>query len=101
MNRGFFSSVDEGRRQIFSFHQPGDIPDLQSLYLHVMDHDASLLLMIVCWDSSRTIPYAGLIRRSPEVAEALWRDTLIDALQYSGNGFVILVGAAQRAVWLT
>ena len=57
-------TVDEGRREIFSFHQPGDIPDLQSLYLHVLDHDA-LLLMIVCWDSSRTIPYAACLEEVP------------------------------------
>src|SRR5829696_859265 len=27
-----------GRRQIMSFHIPGDIPDLQSLHLEIMDH---------------------------------------------------------------
>lgn len=36
-------SVAEGKRQILAFHQPGDIPDLQSLYLHVLDHDVSTL----------------------------------------------------------
>ena len=35
--------VADGRRQILAFHQPGDIPDLQSLFLHVMDHDVSAL----------------------------------------------------------
>src|SRR4051794_4855977 len=29
----------EGARQLLSFHIPGDIPDLQSLHLAVMDHD--------------------------------------------------------------
>src|SRR6185312_11889829 len=28
-----------GQRQILSIHIPGDIPDLQSLHLHRMDHD--------------------------------------------------------------
>ena len=28
-----------GQRQILSLHVPGDIPDLQSLHLQVMDHD--------------------------------------------------------------
>jgi CRP-like cAMP-binding protein len=28
----------EGRRQIMSFHIPGEIPDLHSLHLTVMDH---------------------------------------------------------------
>jgi hypothetical protein len=29
----------DGQRQIISLHIPGEIPDLQSLHLHVMDHD--------------------------------------------------------------
>src|SRR5215207_1128432 len=32
-----------GKRQIFSFHLPGDIPDLQSLHLRVMDHSLATL----------------------------------------------------------
>lgn len=70
--------VSEGKRQIFAFHQPGDIPDLQSLFLHVLDHDVITLgdcvLGFIPHDSVRS-----LVRSSPEVAEALWRDTLIDA----------------------
>ncbi|MFL5155023.1 MAG: cyclic nucleotide-binding domain-containing protein, partial [Microvirga sp.] len=33
-----YKVTDAGKRQIFSFHTPGDIPDLQSLHLEVMDH---------------------------------------------------------------
>jgi CRP-like cAMP-binding protein len=33
-----------GKRQIFSFHTPGDIPDLQSLHLQVMDHSLGTLV---------------------------------------------------------
>lgn len=36
-------STSDGKRQILAIHQPGDIPDLQSLYLHVMDHEVSAL----------------------------------------------------------
>ena len=36
----------EGKRQIFSFHTPGDIPDLQSLHLRIMDH--SLMTLTPC-----------------------------------------------------
>lgn len=32
-----------GIRQILSIHIPGEIPDLQSLHLHVMDHDLTAL----------------------------------------------------------
>src|SRR3954470_19360839 len=33
----------EGRRQIVSFHVPGEIPDLQSLHLKTMDHTVGTL----------------------------------------------------------
>src|SRR5262245_53237608 len=33
-----YKLVAEGQRQILSFHFPGEIPDLQNLYLGVMDH---------------------------------------------------------------
>src|SRR5215207_5810393 len=36
-----YKLTHEGKRQIFSFHIPGDIPDLQSLHLDVMDHSLS------------------------------------------------------------
>ena len=32
-------TTSEGRRQILSIHIPGEIPDLMSLHLNVMDHD--------------------------------------------------------------
>jgi CRP-like cAMP-binding protein len=71
-------STHGGKRQILSIHQPGDIPDLQSLYLHVMDHDVVTLgegvLGFIQHDVLR-----GLIRAHPSIAEVLWRDTLIDA----------------------
>ena len=36
-------TTSEGKRQILSIHIPGEIPDLMSLFLHVMDHDLSTL----------------------------------------------------------
>src|SRR3954453_14510458 len=38
-----YKIVGKGRRQIFSFHVPGDIPDLQSLHIHTMDHSLCTL----------------------------------------------------------
>jgi len=70
--------VGGGNRQILAFHQPGDIPDLQSLYLNVMDHDVSALGDALLG----FIPHSSLdnlIRRRPNVTKALWRDTLTDA----------------------
>src|SRR5829696_5066431 len=38
-----YKLTDDGKRQILSFHIAGDIPDLQSLYLDVMDHSMGTL----------------------------------------------------------
>jgi len=70
--------VADGRSQILAFHQQGDIPDLQSLFLHVLDHEVSTVGKCVL----AFIPHnalRALIRSRPTVAEALWRETLIEA----------------------
>ncbi|MCK1331405.1 Crp/Fnr family transcriptional regulator [Bradyrhizobium sp. CW9] len=70
--------VGSGHRQILAFHQPGDVPDLQSLFLHVMDHDVTTLGNCVLG----FIPHGALrqlITIRPKVGQALWRDTLTDA----------------------
>jgi CRP-like cAMP-binding protein len=67
-----------GQRQIMSIHVAGDIPDLQSLHLHTMDHSVSTLTPAVV----AFIPHSALhevTRAVPEAAAVLWRDTLIDA----------------------
>ena len=70
-----------GARQIFSFHISGDIPDLQSLLLPVMDHSLGALT-----DADVAfIPHErirDLARRFPNLGKALWRDTLVDAAIY-------------------
>jgi CRP-like cAMP-binding protein len=73
-----YKILPDGRRQIMGFYIPGDIPDLQSLFLEVLDNSVGTLT------SSRVamIPHGSLrdlLRRSPGLAEAFWRDTLIDA----------------------
>jgi CRP-like cAMP-binding protein len=73
-----FKIVLEGKRQILSFHTPGDIPDLQSLYLHTMDHTlGTLVASKLAFIAHRDM--LELIRRYPKVGAAFWRDTLIDA----------------------
>jgi len=71
-------TTDRGKRQILSVHISGDVPDLQSLHLHVMDHDFKTLskgtVGFIPHDALR-----ALTRSRPVVAEALWRETLIDA----------------------
>jgi CRP-like cAMP-binding protein len=67
-----------GQRQILSFHIPGEIPDLQSLHLDMMDHSMGTLaqskLVFLTHDTVR-----DLIRRCPRIGDTFWRETLIDA----------------------
>ena len=74
-------TTSHGHTQILSFHNPGDIPDLESLHLHVMDHD--LVTLTEC--TLNFISHSALrhlTRRRYGVAEALWRETLSIGLQY-------------------
>src|SRR3954464_7076600 len=67
----------DGERQVLSLHIPGDIPDLQSLHLKVMDHD--LITLAPC--TVGFISHAELTEvtaRRPNLAAALWRESLID-----------------------
>jgi CRP-like cAMP-binding protein len=70
--------TDDGKRQILSFHITGDIPDLQSLHLTVMDHCLSTLapsrLGFIQHDDLRR-----LMRHQPRLGDLFWRETLIDA----------------------
>jgi CRP-like cAMP-binding protein len=73
-----YKILDEGQRQILSFHIAGDIPDLQSLHLKVMDHS----LATVCRSRVAFLPHELLrpfLHRHPRLADILWRDTLVDA----------------------
>jgi CRP-like cAMP-binding protein len=87
-----YKLLPNGKRQILAFHTPGDVPDLQSLALNVMDH--SLAALVGCkvgftaHDSLR-----AFMRRSPGIAEALWRDTLIVAAIFRAW----IIGIGQRS----
>ncbi|HEX2510702.1 MAG TPA: Crp/Fnr family transcriptional regulator [Microvirga sp.] len=73
-----YALTNEGRRQILSFHIPGDIPDLQSLHLTVMDHSLATLvpskLAFIQHEDLR-----ALLRSHPRLGDLFWRETLIDA----------------------
>jgi CRP-like cAMP-binding protein len=73
-----YNLTDEGKRQIHSFHIAGDIPDLQSLHLDVMDHSLGTLVpskfAFIQHDDLR-----ALMRSHPRLGDLFWRDTLIDA----------------------
>jgi CRP-like cAMP-binding protein len=73
-----FKFTDKGKRQIFAFHTPGDIPDMLSLQLKTMDHSLGTLtpckLGFIQHDHMRE-----LLRQHPGLTDVFWRDTLIDA----------------------
>ena len=68
----------EGKRQIMSIHIPGDMPDLQSIHLRVMDHS----LMTITPSTLGFTPHESVrevVRQCPRLGDFFWRDTLIDA----------------------
>src|SRR5947209_7332067 len=87
-------TTDIGKRQILSVHIPGDIADLQSLQLQVMDHDLTTLsrcrLAFIAHEALRTVT-----REQPLIAEALWRETLIDAAVF--REWIVNVGRRPAA----
>jgi CRP-like cAMP-binding protein len=71
-------TTDEGKRQILAIHIPGEMPDLHSLHLKVMDHDLSTLSKCQVGFINHDAIHR-LTRERPDVASALWRETLVDA----------------------
>jgi CRP-like cAMP-binding protein len=73
-----YKMTGDGKRQIQSFHVPGDIPDLQSLLLKVLDN--SIITLTPCRVGFiQHEPLRELCRKQPRITEAFWRQTLIDA----------------------
>jgi CRP-like cAMP-binding protein len=73
-----YKMLEIGKRQILSFHIPGDIPDLQSLHIDVMDHSlATLTPSKVGFIAHETV--RAFIRAHPRIGDIFWRDTLVDA----------------------
>jgi CRP-like cAMP-binding protein len=76
-----YNVTGSGGRQIQNWHVPGDMPDLQSLHLKVLD--SSIITLTPCrvgfiqHDALR-----DLCRKQPRIAEAFWRETLIDAATF-------------------
>jgi CRP-like cAMP-binding protein len=73
-----FKVTAEGKRQIMAFHIPGDMPDLQSLHLRVLDNSVGTITRCkVGFIQHETL--RELCRDFPRIGDALWRETLIDA----------------------
>jgi CRP-like cAMP-binding protein len=84
----------QGKRQIVSFPIAGDIPDLQSLHLKVLDN--SVATISPC--RVGFIPHEALheiCTRYPRLAAAFWRETLIDAAIF--REWVMNVGRREGA----
>jgi CRP-like cAMP-binding protein len=73
-----YKLTGDGKRQIVSFSIPGDIPDLQSLHLEVLDNSLGTLtpcrVGFITHEALR-----DLCERYPRITSAFWRETLIDA----------------------
>lgn len=68
-----------GKRQYLSFHLAGDWPDAQTLFFERLDHAVCALnegasIAVFQHDHLR-----ALMVRCPAVAQAIWRETLMDA----------------------
>jgi CRP-like cAMP-binding protein len=72
-----YKDLADGRRQILSFQYPGDITDLYSYVLKRLDHSVAALTT----GTIAKIPHEAiklLSEKFPNLAYALWRDTLVD-----------------------
>jgi CRP-like cAMP-binding protein len=73
-----YKLLGEGKRQILSFHIAGDIPDLHSLHIPIMDHGLATQKQATV----AFIPHESLRDLTadfPGIAAIFWRDTLINA----------------------
>jgi len=73
-----YHTTQDGNRQYLSLHIAGDLPDLQSIFLGIMDHSLCALGKAQI-ASFRHREILSLLKRSPTTAIAFWRYTLIDA----------------------
>ncbi|PVE24118.1 Crp/Fnr family transcriptional regulator [Microvirga sp. KLBC 81] len=78
---GTYKVTGDGRRQIVAFCIPGDMPDVQSLHLKVLDISVATLTPCsvgfitheALWD---------LCLRYPRITAAFWRETLVEAASF-------------------
>ncbi|WP_380780000.1 Crp/Fnr family transcriptional regulator [Sphingomonas sp. R86520] len=70
--------ASNGGRQIVSFHMAGDIVDLQHLFFATADHSVQAITEVK-YAQIPSLALRRLAKDYPLIAEALWRDTLVDA----------------------
>ena len=71
----------QGDRQIVSLHLPGDLVDLQNLFLKISDHSVQALTEVRAADVDRSA-LQELALAHPNLGRALWVDALVDASIY-------------------
>jgi CRP-like cAMP-binding protein len=73
-----YKMTKDGKRQIVAFTMAGDIPDLQSLHLKVLDNSiGTISLCRVGFIQHEALH--DICAHYPRLAAAFWRETLIDA----------------------
>ena len=86
-----------GRRQILNFYFPGDVPDLHSFHLKVMDAGIATLtpctLGFIHHDAVRDI-----CRRHSEISDAFWKLTLVDSAIF--REWIVNIGQRTSAIRL-
>jgi CRP-like cAMP-binding protein len=89
-----YKLLNEGKRQILSFHIPGDIPDLHGLHIGNMDHGLTALKQATV----AFVPHGSLqelIALHPGLAAVFWRDTLVNAAVFEAW----LTGMGRRSAY--
>jgi CRP-like cAMP-binding protein len=85
-----YKVLDGGKRQIMSFHLPGDWADLHSYFIRTMDHSVGAITD--CRVAQIPHPTVGkLIEDYPRLGQLLWRDTMIDSAIF--REWVVNIGA--------
>lgn len=72
-----YKMFPDGRRQILTFQYPGDVTDLYSYVLKKLDHAVGALTQCTISQISHE-NIQRLCEKFPNLAYALWRDTLVD-----------------------
>jgi CRP-like cAMP-binding protein len=73
-----YTIVESSKRQIMACYIPGDIPDLEGLFLKTMDHSLGVLRSCTI----AQIPHEAILalfEDQPRLGEVFWRETLIDS----------------------
>lgn len=73
-----YKTTLSGKRQVMAYHVPGDVPDLQSLHLMVLDNSIAAVSPCRVGFVEHEAVHA-LFQAQPGLVGVFWRSTLIDA----------------------